>query len=247
MKKILPLIIALSTLITPKVVKAQSFSVIDTVYSTMATSGSVTDIITNHTSSGLVLKWRVDTTNFPIEWLADTAFGICDNYICHYNDAGTPPFYLWNPSTDTGGICVSAAYPADSTGDFHLSLNLTGGRSGTYFVTVGIFDPVPLGTSHTMTFIITKPAGVSVPNVPGSKDVLLYPNPASNELNLVYDAASDIKNIAVYNIIGKAMSVYKVTGNSANLNLENIPSGIYFVRLYNGSGNVVATRKFTKQ
>jgi hypothetical protein len=76
----------------------------------------------------------------------------------------------------------------------------------------------------------------------------LYPNPAHNEVNLVYNTTADIKNIAVYNIIGKVIAVYKVTeNNSANLNLENLPSGIYFARLINSQGNVVVTRKFTKQ
>ncbi len=79
-------------------------------------------------------------------------------------------------------------------------------------------------------------------------EISMYPNPAHNELNVIFDAASDVKNILVYNIIGRVMSVYKITdSNSANLNLENIPSGIYFVRLINSHGEMVATRKFTKQ
>jgi hypothetical protein len=90
--------------------------------------------------------------------------------------------------------------------------------------------------------------GVSVPTITHSaNDVLLYPNPANNELNVVYDGSADIKNIGVYNIIGKLLTVYKVSGASANLNLEHIPSGIYFVRLLNSQGNAVVTRKFTKQ
>jgi hypothetical protein len=74
-----------------------------------------------------------------------------------------------------------------------------------------------------------------------------YPNPAQNEVNVAYDANADIQNIALYSIIGKVLRVYKVTGNSANLDLENIPSGFYFVRLMNSHGDAVATRKFTKQ
>jgi len=130
---------------------------------------------------------------------------------------------------------------------FYLSLNLTGATGGTHWMTVSIYDPTPLGTSQTMTFIINKTT-TGVPSVTSSSnDAILYPNPANNELNVVYDASADIKNIAVYNIIGKVMTVYKVTGSNANLNIENIPSGVYFVRLYNDQGNVVVTRKFTKQ
>ena len=236
MKKILPLIVALSTFLTPLLLRAQTFTVNDTVYFTIATAGNVPDTINNHTSAPLALKWRVSSTNFPPEWLTASALGICDDNVCRYNTT-TPPPILWDPTADTGALYLSA-----------LSLNLASGRSGTYYLTVGIFDPVPLGTSKTMTFIVTKPAGAGVPFVaPNTNDVILYPNPANSELNVVYDEASDVKNIAVYNIIGKVMAVYKVTGNSANLNLDNIPAGIYFVRLYNSTGNIVVTRKFTKQ
>ena len=99
-----------------------------------------------------------------------------------------------------------------------------------------------------MTFIVRKNcAATNVNNTKPAEDFVLYPNPAYNELNVVYDASLDVKNIAVYNIIGKVMSVYKVSGTSANLNIENIPSGIYFLRLYNSTGSVILTRKFTRQ
>jgi len=76
---------------------------------------------------------------------------------------------------------------------------------------------------------------------------VVYPNPATNDINIVFDENADVKNIALYNVIGKVMNVYKVSGNSANLNIENLPSGIYFVKLYSANGSVVVTRKFTKQ
>jgi len=80
-----------------------------------------------------------------------------------------------------------------------------------------------------------------------SAEVLLCPNPANDELNLVYDANADVKNIAAYNMMGTVMAIYKVDGPSANLNLEAMPSGIYFVRLSNSYGQEVPTKKFTKQ
>ena len=43
------------------------------------------------------------------------------------------------------------------------------------------------------------------------------------------------------------MSIYRAGGNSANMSVENMPAGVYFVRLINNRGDIVATRKFTKQ
>lgn len=91
-------------------------------------------------------------------------------------------------------------------------------------------------------------AHVIVASVKQAPEIVLYPNPAINELNVLYDAKADVKNIAVYNLIGRLMTVYKTAENgSANLNLEGIPPGIYYVWLINSEGNIVATKKFTKQ
>ncbi len=150
----------------------------------------------------------------------------------------------------SGATFTSGAYAANTTtGAFHLQLDLTSATSyGTYTMKVSLSDPTTF-TSKTVTFIVTKPAPNAVPAIANTENnVKIYPNPATNELNAVYDAGADIKTIAVYNIIGKIMNVYKVTDNtSANLNIDNIPSGIYFVRLVNSHGEVVVTKKFTKQ
>ncbi|MFI5195872.1 MAG: T9SS type A sorting domain-containing protein [Chitinophagales bacterium] len=100
--------------------------------------------------------------------------------------------------------------------------------------------------ANTTDSVIKAPAAVT--NINNTEnEIILYPNPARDELNVVYSPNADVKTIAVYNIIGKVIAVYKVTSAGANLNLENIPSGIYFVRLTNSHGDVVVTRKFTKQ
>jgi hypothetical protein len=87
----------------------------------------------------------------------------------------------------------------------------------------------------------------SVPTVKSPDEVIIYPNPAANEVNVVFDGNQDIKTVSIHNRIGKPVSVFKVAGDSANLNIENIPKGIYFISLINSHGDVVQTRKFTKQ
>jgi len=248
MKKVLLIVFSFIALSSPSLVKAQSFSMAsDTVWATIDSTGTVNDLITNNTSSPLTLKWHVLSTSFPSDWLTEIAFGICDNNICYLN-TGTSTS-LWNSSTNSGGTFTTDTYAVHTTtGPFHLQLDLTGAGPGTHVVTVGLSDASSF-TNTTATFIITKPGVSSVPGIPGTEsDVKIYPNPATNELNAVYNASADVKTIAVYNIIGKIMNVYKVTDNtSANLNIDNIPSGIYFVRLVNSHGEVVVTRKFTKQ
>jgi hypothetical protein len=244
MKNILFISFCLMMAIAPGLVRSQSFTQLDTVRASVSGTASIPDNITDINSSPLDIRYRVTATNFPTDWLTQTAFGICDVNLCRTNTSDT---FLWNPTTKTGQS-LTATYPAGIASTFSLSLNLSAATTtGCFYVTCQVSEAGVGGYSKPTTFVICKsPAGV--PSIGNTEDkVMLYPNPANNELNVIYDANADIKNIAVYNIIGKVMNAYKVTGESANLNIENIPSGIYFVRLYNANGNVVVTRKFTKQ
>ena len=245
MKKTLLFIVCALVLLSSKKVMAQAaFSVSDTIWQNVNGTATVEGAVTNRSDSNITLRWNVVATSFPSDWLTETALSICDDEQCRSNLSGQ----LWS---GTSGTTYKPLYYAnasgDSIGDFHLLLNLTGVSSGSHYITVR-FAHTPSSTVSTETFVINKwPTGVSNVNN-AENDIVLYPNPAHDEVNIVYDPNNDIKNIVVYNIIGKALSVYKTTNNtSANLNVENIPSGIYFVRLFNSHGDVVVTRKFTKQ
>jgi len=254
MKKILLLFICALGLLSPKNVGAQTAATFsptaDTVWQTVTSSATIVDAITNLTGNNINIKWRVSASSFPADWYTPTALGICDNGGCLLNTG----YVLWNGTS--GGFDSSIYYgnsAHDSLGDFHLQLDFSSTTStGSYYLTISATDVTNGsfgGYSRTFTFVINKwPTAISNVNNTES-DIVLYPNPTtSDEINLVYSPSADVKNIAVYNIIGKMMNVYKVTDNTgANLKLENVPSGIYFVRLFNSHGDVVAIRKFTKQ
>lgn len=192
----------------------------------------------------VTIDWKVIASDFPSDWVP--VYSICDNSLC------TPGSGLWTPSGGTLSTKTSNPYGVavglTPGGDFHMVVDFTNTTStGCHYMTVRLNNHSVLTDTATETYVVCN-STTGVPTVSKADDILLYPNPAHDEVNIVYDANADIKNIAVYSIIGKVVAVYKVTNNSsANLNLENIPSGIYFARLMNSQGNVVGTRKFTKQ
>ncbi len=209
----------------------------DTIWTT-APSGSIT--ITNNiaitTTTPFTIDWKVVETNFPADW--QSIFQACDNNSCY-------PLPTLLPIS-AGRTKTSAEY-FNGPGAFSIGADFASVTSyGTYYVRFKFMSNATTDTT-VETFIFNRTTTGVSSLIKSTDDVVIYPNPANNELNVVYDANADVKNIAVYNIIGKVMTVYKVTGESANLNLEAIPSGIYFVRLLNSHGAVVATRKFTKQ
>jgi len=219
---------------------AQSFTMAhDTVYLNLNYAGEVHNNITNQSASGVTIEWKVIENNFPADWVP----GICDNSTCV---GGTD---IWPPNSPMTDHEATYPGPAGTAGDFKLQVSTTSTPTlGTYVLRARLNNKFAAATDTAIaTFIVTK-ATTGVPAFKNSSDVSLYPNPASSTVNVVYDAAADVKNIAVYNIIGKQVSLFRTTNSgSANLNIENIPSGVYFVRLLNSRGDVVTTRRFTKQ
>lgn len=243
MKKLLFLLSTAITFLGSLATQAQSFSIekdtVRIVY--MVGSGVVVlrdSIIIPAGSPSATLQWKVNNSTFPTNWYSGT--GICDNNSC-YQFNGTNG--LW----PAGTLEISNPYSTTNVHDFHLQVSLaTGVSSGTYYTVVQLHNAATLQDTNMVFMVSVWPTAVPAISKP-LDEISLYPNPATNEVNVVFDANADVKSIAVYNNIGRAVSVYKVNGNSANINLENVPSGIYFVRLVNSLGEVVITRKFTKQ
>jgi hypothetical protein len=209
------------------------FSIADTVRSWTNGAAQFNDYIT--TTGNVYVYWKVVATNFPSDWLP--GLSICDNYTCITNGSSQ---LLWNGTT--GNMQKSAQY--SGTGDFHMMNTFASVSTGTYWLTVRLTDSS--GTIRNTTFVISHPT-TGIGTISKTDEINIYPNPALNEINVQFGESLDIKNISVCNIIGQVLNVYKVSGNSARLSLENMPAGVYFVRLINSQGNVVATRKFNKQ
>lgn len=236
MKKIFTLLCTSIMLATGIKASAQSFTMSsDTVFYTI--SGTSLATLYNNvspTTGTVTLKWNIVATNFPADWI--NAAGMCDNFLC----------YSVATSWPSGSVKTSDPYSSTSH-TFDLQFNQGAATStGTYYIRAKLVNPAAPDSVYA-TWVLNKiPVGVEQVNR-SSEELSLYPNPATNEINIVYGGTADVKTVAVYNIIGKVMSVYRINGNSANISLENMPGGIYFVRLADAQGQILATRKFTKQ
>ncbi len=195
----------------------------------------------NATTGTTVISWKVVASDFPADWIA--AYSICDNYGCY------PATSLWSQTSGTLAAETSHPYGISPVGSFHLlvefnSLNST----GCHFVTVRMNNQsIPVDVGYETYLICNNGTSGISGSIKSPGEVMLYPNPAHDDISIVYDPGYDVRNVIVYNIIGKVMAAYKVSNSSASLNLEHIPPGLYFVRLLNSNGTVVATKKFTKQ
>ena len=59
----------------------------------------------------------------------------------------------------------------------------------------------------------------------------IYPNPASNYVNIV---GENLNSVAIYNVAGQLVRIEKISGNTLSLDLE---AGVYFFSVYDNNGN----------
>ncbi|MCK9338363.1 MAG: choice-of-anchor J domain-containing protein, partial [Bacteroidales bacterium] len=77
-------------------------------------------------------------------------------------------------------------------------------------------------------------------------NVSLYPNPANSEINVQLSASLHNGQIAIYDVYGKLLKQVAVEGNLTTINIQNMASGVYFVRILDGN-NILQTMKVVKK
>ncbi len=109
----------------------------------------------------------------------------------------------------------------------------TGGWFGTPVYNIVISDDAVVGTSEEVA----------------EQSIRLYPNPASDLVNITFKAPLENVNLRIYNIHGQKIQEQQIETIGVNhretLNTATIPNGIYFLELQSDSGRVV--KKMTIQ
>jgi len=94
-----------------------------------------------------------------------------------------------------------------------------------------------------LTPMVTQPTNTS--NISGT-NIKLYPNPANNKINIVFDNSNDINSIRITDITGRTVYTEIIANNTnaITVNTSHYTPGIYFCEI-NGV-TTVETIKFTK-
>lgn len=95
-----------------------------------------------------------------------------------------------------------------------------------------------LGTVNLVDIIMGEGV-VGLNDVMTNVDVNIYPNPANKFINV--SSLSIIDRVQITNVLGQVVMVKEIGANGANINIENLESGNYFVTIY--SNDAVATKK----
>jgi hypothetical protein len=99
---------------------------------------------------------------------------------------------------------------------------------------------VTLGSNYEITFIgadftITSTASIEDSFI--TKSIVLYPNPVKDRLFIEVDAGIEIKEIQVYDLIGKRIKLMK--GPQSSISLKRLPKGVYYIKIKTNLGTGV--------
>jgi hypothetical protein len=78
-----------------------------------------------------------------------------------------------------------------------------------------------------------------------STGVKVYPNPATDYFS-IQDDYDVVDHVVVYNMIGRAVKNYTTTNSNNRFTLNDLPEGLYIIRLLNARGATVKTIRLNK-
>lgn len=192
--------------------------------------------------------------------------GISDNYVSIMNgggiayvwiganDASTEGNWIWSSSginfwtgqgsngsgngsavgnnfVNWGGTSSGGANEPDDygSGQDYAAIGLTGWPSGTTMLgSAGEWNDI-IGSSEIYYIIEYENTNI---NKAEKSETEIYPNPVDNILNI---KQNDFSKAELYDLTGNLVSVY----NSKKVNLEEVSSGVYFIRIYDSSDNFI--------
>jgi serine protease AprX len=76
-----------------------------------------------------------------------------------------------------------------------------------------------------------------------SNDFVVYPNPTSDSISVIFPNDSDIKTITIYTILGQKVLEKNISNQSPNISLKTLSNGMYFYKIesngFSKSGKII--------
>jgi len=139
------------------------------------------------------------------------------------NNSTNASSYSWDFGDGNTSTSANPSYTYSTGGDFTVVLTATNGDC-----------------SNTFTINLTS---VSVSENVAFEDLMVFPNPTENELNIQFSSFdSGIMNATIFNVAGQIVSAEAFAVNAGNMfhtiDTSNLESGVYFVNLNNNNSNI---------
>jgi len=188
---------------------------------------------------GVAFPHRVTSFSFWYQYIPATKSGIPDTASCnvvltHYHHQIGQGSVLINAMGTWAKQVVNITYDSATTPD---TLNIL-------FSSSSLYKPLPgsiLYIDDAGTPL--NPQGINEVQAP-SAAVDVYPNPASNKVNIRI-SGENAYGVEVFDITGKKINTYSVKNSAAAINTETYCPGLYIYQLYDKDGTLIKVGKFS--
>ncbi|MES2764172.1 MAG: YCF48-related protein [Bacteroidota bacterium] len=180
---------------------------------------------------GIILK----TTNAGITWARMVSTTTAYILSVNFTDANTGYAFgdLWFPGTINNSYLQTT-----DAGLTWTKCNTGTNMIGTLYASTFLNDHTAYAVGQSGKIIKTTNLAVSVPEKELTNTISLYPNPATNKLNISLSGKA-VKQTAVhiYDLQGKELMTSILDENQTTLNVEALQSGLYFVKITTEQGS----------
>lgn len=176
--------------------------------------GLYTVSITNSFGCYIIDSIIVNILSAPIVTLTLPFIEICSNI---------------DPVTLTGGSPAGGAYSGDGVAD-NIFNPLTAGI-GTHEIAYNYTDANGCSATAIETITVTVCQGVELNNY---SSILIYPNPAIENLTIKNNSLQTLQNIIITNLLGEIVlrkDVVILSEQTINVNINVLPGGSYIIRI----------------
>jgi Secretion system C-terminal sorting domain len=144
----------------------------------------------------------------------------------------SPSGQTWNSPADAPATLTNGGY---GVANIHVRPN---GTAGSCHYRYFIIDTVSKQKVDSVDIVLTNPA--SIKETKTGLSIAVYPNPASEYLNIVTGTTSEMM-VKIVDVLGKVVYVDRIVGNK-KVDLEDFKNGVYIVSL-SGGGEATQTRR----
>ena len=111
---------------------------------------------------------------------------------------------------------------------------------------LGDEDPITKNSIVFMTIPVDGFETLATKEITNStSDLSIYPNPASNRININLGNNKEIANVTITNILGKVVKTTTMNGENTQLSVKELINGVYFVSIE--TTNKVITKSLVKR
>jgi hypothetical protein len=202
-------------------------------------SGSASGMVMVGTANGVDAAGTSGTDLSLTQPMVDATWFISSNISSNLN---LNMQLAWPASTETNHFNIDSCYVSHYTSNRWDTSAFTSAAS--YYNSYYILERDSITSLSPFAVFGTGNASAGIEPVVQDLQFDVYPNPAGDNLTINTNATGGKINMEIINVDGQVVASYVLTGPTSNIELNNIESGNYLVKIYNNQG--VAVKQFVK-